>query len=295
MSDTAKIKNDQTTSDDTAFGDKEVKDEISTSNTSDGTVRSVRRALDILNLFTEENLILTVRDTTNSTGLPKTTVLRLLQTLEHAGLLWSLETGGYTPGPALLHWARIANESWQLPPDFREVLAELSEVARETVNVYVRKGLRRVCIAQVPGPQSLRHVVRVGDELPLWAGASAKILLAQAPKSTLEAVAQESPSNAAKLETLNLWCEQVRERGWATSHAERDDGVSAVAVPIKSRDGRVVAALAISGPSSRFAEEKVEFFIAELNKATDELRRRASEGRIVGTSLFPQPRKGETA
>ena len=266
-----------------------------TSTSTDGTVRSVRRALDILNLFSEDQMVLTVRETTLATGLPKTTVLRMLQTLEYEGLLWPLGAGQYSPGPALLHWARIANDSWLLPPNFRETMVDLSELCRETVNVYVRKGLRRVCIAQAPGPQSLRHVVKVGDELPLWAGASAKILLANSSRAIIDAVAAESPPGAAQLDTLLMWCEQVGERGWAQSHAERDDGVSAVAVPIRARDGTVVAALSLSGPTSRFTEERVGVFVHELTKAAATLHQQAPEEGSAATSLFPRPQKGENA
>lgn len=235
------------------------------------SVRSVRRALDILALLNEERTTLTIKDTTAATGLPKTTVLRLLQTLEQAGLLWSLGGGQYVPGPALLRWARIANDTWLFPPDFRELLNDLAQRCRETANVYVRKGLKRVCIAQAPGPQSLRHVVRVGDELPLWAGASAKILLTNAQVGLLEKVALDSPFGISHLAQLEQWTNEIKERGWATSHAERDDGVSAVAVPILASNGTYTAALSLSGPSSRFTEDQVEFFIEQLQATAEKM------------------------
>lgn len=234
-------------------------------------VRAVTRALDILALLSEERTTLNIRDTAAETGLPKTTVLRLLQTLEQAGLLWALGGGQYVPGPALLRWARIANETWMFPPVFKDILFELSQVARETVNVYIRKGIKRICIAQAQAPQSLRHVIKVGDELPLWAGAGAKILLIDAPSDLLEKVAQDSPNGMAHLTKLQQAINEASQQGWAVSHAERDDGVSAVAVPLIGDNAKTIAALSLSGPSSRFSDERVATFVDELKKSAAEI------------------------
>ena len=72
---------------------------------SSGGVRSVARALDILALVGDEPTGVTLRDAVASTGLPKTTVLRLLQSLEARGLIWNVGSQTYVAGPALLHLA----------------------------------------------------------------------------------------------------------------------------------------------------------------------------------------------
>ena len=67
-------------------------------------VRSVQRALDILSLLTEDRPTVSIRDVVEATGLAKTTVIRLVSTLEQSGLLWAT-TGGYMAGPGLWRWA----------------------------------------------------------------------------------------------------------------------------------------------------------------------------------------------
>ena len=67
-------------------------------------VRSIQRALDILSLLTDDTPSVSVRDIVAATGLAKTTVMRLVQTLEHSGLLWAT-AGGYMAGPGLWRWA----------------------------------------------------------------------------------------------------------------------------------------------------------------------------------------------
>ncbi len=229
-------------------------------------VRSIRRALDILSLLTDDKPVISIREIVEATGLPKTTVLRLVHTLEHSGLLWAT-SGGYTAGPGLWRWAHLARRSWQLPPETQALMRELGAAHSETVNLYVQRDICRVCVAQQESPRPLRHVVQIGDELPLWAGASAKVLLLDAPDSLLLRIARRSPSGESHIAVLREWVAQTRRDGHAVSHGEREDGLSAVAAPVYGRSGSVVAALALSGPTVRFTGERVEVFAADLMKA----------------------------
>lgn len=236
-------------------------------------VRSIRRALDILSLLSEDKPVVSIRDITDATGLPKTTVLRLVHTLEQSSLLWATPSG-YMAGPGLWRWAYLALRSWQLPPDTQATMRELGARHLETVNLYVLRDIYRVCVAQQESPRALRHVVKVGDELPLWSGASAKVLLSDAPEALLLRVARRSPHGEAHLETLLKWAADVRRDGFAVSHGEREEGLSAVAVPVTGRAGGVVAALALSGPTLRFTPERVTEFAADLKSAATRMSER---------------------
>lgn len=236
-------------------------------------VRSIRRALDILSLLTDDTPVVSIRDITDATGLPKTTVLRLVHTLEQSGLLWAT-SGGYMAGPGLWRWAYLARRSWQLPPETQAAMRDLGAKHQETVNLYVLRDICRVCVAQQESPRPLRHVVQVGDELPLWAGATSKILLSDAPEALLARVARRSPNGEKQLETLLKWAADARRDGYAVSHGEREDGISAVAVPVTGRSGTVVAALALSGPTLRFTADRVTEFAADLKLAAARLSER---------------------
>ncbi|MER6127616.1 IclR family transcriptional regulator [Streptomyces sp. NPDC001795] len=236
-------------------------------------MRTVQRAIDILGLFDESRPALFIREIVSASGLPKTTVLRLLGTLRLNGLLWVDEHGRYIAGPALLRWSRLAERAWRLPPAAGVILRELAAEHRETAHLYVRRDIHRVCIAQEEGPQTLRQVVRVGDELPLWAGGVAKALLLDAPEALLRRIAEASPYGIAHLETLHAWIGEAQAQGYATSHGEREEGLSAVAVPVRGRGGAVVAALSFGGPSPRFTDERVRRFADGLTVAARELAR----------------------
>lgn len=244
-----------------------------TEETESGGVRSVQRALDILSLLTDDKPAVTIREIVEATGLAKTTVIRLVQTLEQSGLLWATSTG-YHAGPGLWRWAHLAKRSWELPPETQRTMRDLAARYRETVNLYVLRDIYRVCVAQQESPQPLRHVVHVGDELPLWAGASSKVLLGDASEALLLRVARSSPYGDTHVKRLREWIDDAAVHGFAYSHGEREEGLSAVAAPITGRSGTVVAALSLSGPTVRFTDDRVREFAEALRQAAQQMSER---------------------
>ncbi|RCV52930.1 hypothetical protein DEF24_21260, partial [Marinitenerispora sediminis] len=171
-------------------------DRVATDGENGAGVRSVLRALDLLALFDDRHQHRTIRELTEHSGLAKSTVLRLVGTLEQRGLLWSRPDGRIGVGPGLLRWAGLARTAWQVPDEVRQIMRELVAETAETANLYVRSDVARVCVAQEEGPQNLRHVLNVGDELPLWAGAAGRALLLGADDALLRRVAAASPQGA---------------------------------------------------------------------------------------------------
>lgn len=233
------------------------------------TVRAVDRALQIMALFDDERNSVSLRDVIAKTRLPKTTAIRLMQTLEHNGMLHSGRNGDYVGGLSLLRWARLAARTWTIPTEAAAILESIAETCGETVNVYVGRDIFRVCIAQHEGPQTLRHVVRVGDQLPLWAGGAAKILLLDASDELLEAIAASSPDGLAHLPQLKTWIAEARRDGFATSRAEREVGLASIAVPVKSHAGAVLASLSLGGPSDRFTDDKRPAMVRVLARGAE--------------------------
>lgn len=229
----------------------------------DTGVRSVQRAIDILGLLTETTPAISIGEIVRATGLAKTTVIRIVQTLEQNGLLWATAKG-YMAGPSLWRWAHLARGSWELPAETKELMRGLAQRQRETVNLYVARDIYRVCVAQQESPQPLRHVVHVGDELPLWAGASSKILLQNSDAAHLARVARSSPYGQDHVESLRAQIDEAAVRGYAFSHGEREAGLSAVAIPVIGRTGSVIAALSLSGPTVRFPDERIAEFVEAL-------------------------------
>lgn len=245
---------------------------------SDG-VRSVLRALDLLALFDDAQAAHTVRELIEATGLAKSTVVRLVATLERRGLLWTRPDGRVAPGPGLLHWARLAQDAWQMPPEASECLRRLSaDSGGESSRIYVRQENARVCVAQHEGTQQLRHVIRVGERLPLWAGASGHVLLTAVDPHRFERVVAASGRGDAFAGELSERVRRAERQGWAVSHGEREQGVSAVAAPVTDASGRVVAAAGLGGATTRFTDDHVAALVPVVVKAAERL----SELRLFG-------------
>ena len=158
---------------------------------------------------------LSLPDLVEATGLPRATAYRLAAALEVHGFVGRDADGRFQLG------ARLSRPG--LPAIARPALEELRDATGESVQLYVRRGDRRLCVEALESPHGLRTIVPVGALLPLDVGSAGKVLR----------------EDAAAL-----------ERGWAESVEERQRGVASVSAPVYD-DGRVVAAVSVSGPVER--------------------------------------------
>jgi len=223
------------------------------------TVRAVERALDILLCFTEENE-LTLTEISGKVSLNKSTVYRLLASLEAKGfLLRDSRTDKYRLGFRI--WELSANLVREDDPAllFLTEMEILRDLLGETISLYIRDGRERIRIQAVESKHPIRRVAPIGIRLPLSVGASSKVLVAFADDRIKEYILDDPnwPESVDK-ESYRLQLEAIYQKGYATSVEEREQGTSAVATPIFNRQGQVMAALSISGPASRFTLQKMD-------------------------------------
>lgn len=246
-------------------------------------VRSVHRALDLLERFDDEHPMWTLAGLTAASGLPKTTVLRLVTTLEQRGLVAATGPGKYAIGPGFLRWSRLSSATMEIPPAVRASMGKLSADTGETANLYIRVGRTRVCLAQAPGSLSVRHMVVVGSSMPLWGGAASKVLLTDPPvldadPSLIEELALEAPRQPGFAKRLRAAVTDAGARGFAVSHGERELGASGVAAPVRRADGRVVAAIAIGGPTTRFSDDRLPSYVHAVRRCAETIMRTGWSG-----------------
>ena len=193
------------------------------------------KAVGILALLAEEGPT-GLTGIVEATGIPRPTAHRLLSALEVHHLV-ARDNGRYKLGLRLLGWGEVAAAGTNLVEAARPVLEGLRDETGESVQLYVREGDRRVCVAAVErAGGGLRDMVPVGSVLPLDQGSGGKVLLAWS-----------EGGDAAELE-------EIRQRGWAESVAERESGVASVSAPVFGASGEVRAAVCVSGPVSRLGE-----------------------------------------
>jgi DNA-binding IclR family transcriptional regulator len=221
----------------------------------------------------------TLRWLSGASGLPRPTAYRLLVALEAHRLVARDSSGAFGLGPRLTELAVRAGPAVDLAALAGPLLSRLHEATGESVQLYVRSGDRRLCIAARDAGTGLRDSVPVGALLPLDAGSGGKVLLAWSqpvttqpgsthpgstlpgsahpgsahPSSTLPGSAHPvttHPGSAQSDGALAAELAAVRKRGWAASVAERESGVASVSAPVLA-DGVLLGALCISGPASR--------------------------------------------
>lgn len=222
------------------------------------TVRAVERALDILLCFADA-AELSLTEIAGKVGLHKSTVHRLLASLEGKGfVLRDPASEKYRLGFRI--WELSANLSQDDDPEVALLpeMERLRDLLGETISLYVRDGLERIRVQAVQSNQAIRRVAPVGARLPLYVGASSKVLVAFGGPEVEAQVLDSAPwpgedERASFLKQLA----DVRREGYAISIEEREAGAAAVAVPIFNRSQKLAAALAVSGPANRLTAEKM--------------------------------------
>ena len=186
------------------------------------------------------------------TGIPRPTAYRLLSALEVHHLV-ARAGGRYSPGLRLLGWGNRAVAGGGWIEASQPALEALRDTTGESTQLYIREGDDRVCVASAERAAGLRDTVPVGAVMPLSLGSAGKVLLAWLEKGSGK---PELP--------------EVRKRGWAESVAEREEGVASVSAPV-FRNGRVEAAVSVSGPIARLGENPGERLSAAVLGAAREI------------------------
>jgi IclR family KDG regulon transcriptional repressor len=221
-------------------------------------LQSVERAIAILKSFSLDRPERGVSELGRELGLHKSTVSRLMRTLEHGGLLSrSPETERYRLGVDLIGLAAQVVSYM----DVREValpfLQELAEVCQDTVNLSAFDAGQVVNLVQfVSHARRIKNVGRVGRRMPPHCTAAGKVLLAYLPQDELDQVLRGrlerfTPLTITDADELRQELARVREQKYATVREELEEGLNVVAVPVHDHTGQVVASISVAGPAYR--------------------------------------------
>jgi DNA-binding IclR family transcriptional regulator len=221
-----------------------------------GSLQSVNRALTALELVADAGE-LGVSELGRQLGVHKATASRLAAVLADRGLLErDSVTERYRIGFGLVRLAGAAMSGLDLVRLARPIMETLAERAREASNLGVRSGDDVVYVDQIAGSRSIVTVSWVGRRTPLHCTSNGKVLLAWADEPDRERLLAGPLESYTKHtvtdpDTLRRELESIRRRGYAQAVEELEEGLNAVAAPVRQADGRVIAALGVSGPAFR--------------------------------------------
>lgn len=223
-------------------------------------VRAVDRALDILLAFTAADRELTAGELLKRVDLRRSTLYRLLYTLEQKGFLTSDgEPQRFRLGPAVAHLTHAWSSSLDVGEIARPIMRTLSSVTGETVALFLPQGGDRLCVAEIASSQALSFRRGVGYKERLALGASGRAILAfRAPEA--DELQRLTEGLSIDLPRYRQELERTRERGYAISYEELIPGAVAIAAPFFEANGQVAGSLGVFGPSTRLNDEKTAEF-----------------------------------
>lgn len=182
-----------------------------------------------------------------ATGIARPTAHRLAVALEFHRLVTRDLSGRFVLGPRSGELAAAAGED-RLLAAAAPALAALRDATGESAQLYRRQGDLRICVAVAERVSGLRDSVPIGSALTMQAGSAAQVLLAWEDSERIHRGLTNARFTATQLAA-------VRRRGWAQSMGEREAGVASVSAPVRGPNGKVIAAVSISGPIERLGRQ----------------------------------------
>jgi IclR family KDG regulon transcriptional repressor len=241
-------------------------------------VATVDRLVRVLDCFSVDHQTWSLADLSVCLGLPKSTLHRFLVSLEVHGILrrdpddklWRL-------GYRLVTWGTLAERATGLGDVARPIMSRLAARTGEMVALTVYDEQEVVCIQKVETRHSVRLALEVGERRPAHAGASSKILMAYLADAEREAIIRDRglpplcPNTITEHDRLSAELDQIRRQGYALSIEETDPGAWGIATPVRDRNGVVVAAIGVAGPTQRYSNELCQSYVGLCREACREL------------------------
>ncbi|MGC9498941.1 IclR family transcriptional regulator [Streptomyces sp. WG7] len=246
-------------------------------------VQSVDRAVSVLEILARHGEA-GVTEIADELDVHKSTAFRLLGVLENRGLVaQEKERGKYYLGAGVLRLAGAAAVRLDISQEGVPVCRELADELGETSNIAVLDDDAAVNVMQARGTASVTAQNWLGRRTPLHATASGKVLLSHLPPTLREGLlarplhrfTEHTVTGAA---VLRGELEAVAGQGYAITQEELEIGLAAVAAPVRSHDGKVIASISVSGPVYRLTPDRLPGLAKRVLAAGAELSRRMGYG-----------------
>ncbi len=222
-------------------------------------MRAVDRGLDVLELLRDARTPLGLPEISRRLGSAKTSVFRLLCTLERRGYVERVDPDGrlYQVGPVCRTYAEKPADQGVLEEVATRHMRRLLGKFGETVSLATPSGGHLIYIKMLESPHPFRMAAQVGSRLPIHSTALGKAIAAFLPEAEVEALVKRqglrpsTPRTITSLEVLKRELRRTRAKGYAEDNGETEPEASCIGAPIFGSDNRPLGAISISGPTSR--------------------------------------------
>lgn len=220
-----------------------------------GGLRSVERAVRVLNILAEHPGGLSLADLARTSGVPMTTLHRLLGMLREANLVGETAGGLFAVGVGTVVLARAFLDGVDLRSVARPEMADLVARTGETCHLGILASVHIVYLEKIDSPHPVRMYSRVGGTNPAVSTALGRAILAYSPESVVDDVvagSQQLFGVSAGGRDVHKVLAEVRQNGFSSDLQDNEMGICCVGAPIFDHSGRVVAGISLSTPASRF-------------------------------------------
>lgn len=228
------------------------------------TLKSVEKALQILETFTISHSELSVAELEEQLSLPKVSIYRFLRVLLKRGfVMQNPQTRKYRLGIKVFELGSIVLKDMELRKVAFPLIEELSRKSGETVHLGVLDGKEVVSIEGAESGHSLRTSLPIGKRVYLHSTGIGKAILAFLPESEAQSIIQDkglpgfTPKTITAPPTLHKELRLIKQQGYAVDNEENESGIRCVAAPILDASRHVLASVSISGPSIRITDERI--------------------------------------
>lgn len=243
-------------------------------------LRKADELLELLASFGE----LTITELAARSGEPRSSVYRLVATLEELGFAApGRRPGGFQLGMQLYRYGHVVSERFRIRQAALGPMKRVFDATGETVFLMVRHRHAAVCVERIDGRRVRSMAVEIGGSLGLHVGAAPLVLLAHAPEELVSDYLSrelEAPTEHATIdpEAVRRRCAQVARDGYAVSDQDLVPGIAAIGVPIRDADGEVSAALSLSGARQGLLGGSFDSMVELLRGAAEEVKVPAGDG-----------------
>ncbi|WP_163969682.1 IclR family transcriptional regulator [Oceanobacillus halotolerans] len=249
---------------------------------SEKTTRSssIDKALLLLNCFTEKRFNLTLEDLAKQTGIPRSTIFRMLTSLESAGYVKRIKLSNktwYSLGYAFLEKGLMVHRNLDIREYARESMMALRNELNLNVQLAIQDRLDALYIEQIQSWRPIRLYPSIGRRAPLYAAACPRVLLAYLDEAEQNRILEQSPmkqftpNTPTDLHDIKNELKKITIHGFSYSYGELFEGTIALAVPVFYPDTKyIIAALSIVGLESDFEEDQ-SYYISKLKEAALEI------------------------
>jgi IclR family KDG regulon transcriptional repressor len=241
-------------------------------------IESVAKALTILTLFKFNKPEWGVTEIARELGMQKSTVFRLLATMQEFGFVRKTREGtGYRLGMRVFELGSVVANTFDLRDIALSYLHKISEQTGETVHLGVLNETDAMSIETVDGSNTLKSSILIGKRTPVYCTSVGKAILAfQSPQVQKEIIEKTNfvrftDNTIVDPEAFTAELELTFKRGYAVDDMEHEVGVRCIAAPIWDSYGKALASLSVSGPSIRITKAKIPELAELIMRTTREI------------------------